>query len=141
MDKPEQFDSDGRDPELIEFWKSTMRFSGEPFRREDVPEGISFADFWREVIHGADSVSDCVERLRAYIEHRPPVSRIDSHLTITQKWMRWKRKQKRDAETALRHYVQERESERWPNDEFVRFMKKVLQPTKPPSSTSDGNQQ
>jgi len=139
--KEPSFDADGRDPELVYFWEATARYIATPFRREDVPPGTSFTDFWRKVMEGATTVMDCAERLQAYIEGRQPVLRFDSHLTTSQRWMRSKRQQKRNAEemdASLRDYLKERESKLGPNDEFVRFMKSMLPTTKPPSS--NGNQ-
>ena len=70
---PKHFDPDGRDPDLVAFWRITLRYSDLPFRRAEIPVGMPFLDFWRDVLRGETTTEGCVERLEAYIESRPRV--------------------------------------------------------------------
>lgn len=108
MDKPEQFDSDGRDPEVVRFLKFHAERTGQSFCREDVPPALSIDEFWEEAERRGEMIT-------------------------AQSWLRWKH-WLLDAGAGLRRYIVEREADRGPDDAFVRFMKATL-PTAPiPSS-------
>lgn len=121
-DEPPKFDPDGRDPALVETFRWLAECTGTPFDREAVPTGKTDPEWWRET--------------RAAIEASPLSSgaaqiernalRPDYDLTLSQKWMRDK---------ALKSYLQQkRDPELW-TDEFVRFIRSLIQPKRP----GDGN--
>ena len=110
MDKPEQFDADGRDPEVVKFLKFHADRTGQSFCREDVPPTLTIGEFWEEV------------------ERR-------GELITGQNWLNWRRWLP-DASAGLRRYIGEREAGRGPDDAFVRFMRTAATlPTSSPTPT------
>lgn len=47
--EPTNFDTDGRDPVVVKLLQRHAELTGQQFCREDVPPGLSIADFWQEV--------------------------------------------------------------------------------------------